>query len=51
MKVYNQMRIASGLSSFFLPEQERRVGERIGEEDMTVVYGVEAVENLDLTER
>lgn len=51
MKVYNQMRIASGLSSFFLSEQERRMREGDGEEDMAVVRGVEAVENLDLTDR
>ena len=51
MKVYNQMRIASGLSSFFLPEQECRMREGDGEEDMAVVRGVEAVENLDLTDR
>lgn len=51
MKSDNYMRIASGLSSFFLSEEERRVGEGDGEEDVAVMRGMETVEDLDLAKR
>lgn len=51
MKSDNHMRIASGLSSFFLSEEERRVWEGDGEEDIAIMRGMETIEDLDLAER
>ncbi len=51
MRPHNQMRIASGLSSFFLSEEECRVRKGDGEQNVSVVRGSETVEDLDLSER